>query len=689
MIKKFRPPAVPLMLSDPFFSIWSFSDRLYDDATRHWTDARQNIVGLVVVDNKDVFRFMGKVHADSFRSNEPHKPIEQTNLEITPLRTHYTFENEILRLDVTFTSPLLLDDLYLVSRPVSYIDYSVTSLDENEHSFKVIFGVYSEIGGNGRDTLVEIVKESEHFIKVGAGNEGVLGFAADICTADWGYFCLFSKNGQVFVSTSDVLAVKAGFGENDRGYYYKSDAPNGRYDCCKPYVICTEQDFSLKKDESATDFVCLAYDDIKSIEYLGRTALAYYKKDGETFMQACAKSLEDHDSVMKRVVKRDEEILASARQISNQYADVISLAYRQAIAAHKLTFCDGELQLFSKECGSNGCIGTVDVTYPSMPIFLLYNPELVFAMMNPVFAFDKTDMWLYDYAPHDLGTYPLANGQFYGRMHIHKNQFGRERHKKYGKNPLNRGEYYHEGQMPVEECGNMIICVAAACRATGDFSYAKKHFSVLKKWAEFLVTFGLDPENQLCTDDFSGHLAHNCNLSVKAIIGLACFALICDELGENSGRYHELADEYAAMWKGMAFDKDHYKLVYDKPGSWSMKYNMVWDSIMGLDVFDKSILKTESEYYKSKIQKYGLPLDSRGTLSKTDWAFWTAAMCADEELENMIVSGVWNMLCDTPDRYPFTDLYDTVTSERTGTYANRTVQGGLFVNMLARTNILK
>ena len=164
MNKKFRPPAVPLMLSDPFFSIWSFSDRLYDDATRHWTDARQNIVGLVVVDNKDIFRFMGKVHADFFRSNEPHKPIEQTNLEITPLRTHYTFENEILRLDVTFTSPLLLDDLYLVSRPVSYIDYSITSLDENEHSFKVIFGVYSEIAGNGRDTLVEIVKESEHFI---------------------------------------------------------------------------------------------------------------------------------------------------------------------------------------------------------------------------------------------------------------------------------------------------------------------------------------------------------------------------------------------------------------------------------------------------------------------------------------------------------------------------------------------
>ena len=48
----------------------------------------------------------------------------------------------------------------------------------------------------------------------------------------------------------------------------------------------------------------------------------------------------------------------------------------------------------SKECHSNGCAATVDVSYPSIPLFLLYNPELVRGMMRPVFKFARRNRHL-------------------------------------------------------------------------------------------------------------------------------------------------------------------------------------------------------------------------------------------------------------------------------------------------------
>ena len=91
-------------------------------------------------------------------------------------------------------------------------------------------------------------------------------------------------------------------------------------------------------------------------------------------------------------------------------------------------------------------MATVDVTYPSIPLFLLYAPELVEGMLNPVFKLVEKGYWDYPFAPHDVGTYPLANGQAYG----------------YALRYIQSGDPFTK-QMPVEECGNMILCVAAVC----------------------------------------------------------------------------------------------------------------------------------------------------------------------------------------------------------------------------------
>ncbi len=235
--------------------------------------------------------------------------------------------------------------------------------------------------------------------------------------------------------------------------------------------------------------------------------------------------------------------------------------------------------MLSKENFSNGCIGTVDVTYPAAPLFLLFNVELLKAQVTPILDYGKSPRWKFPFAPHDLGQYPLANGQVYGG-----------------------GEQTEKDQMPVEECGNMLLLVAAICRADGNAEYAKTYWPLLTRWAEYLEDKGLDPENQLCTDDFAGHLAHNTNLSLKAIVAIGGYSQMCQALGKNdeAASFRTSAKEMTTRWIKMAKDGDHYRLAFDKPGTWSQKYNLVWDKLLGLDLFPSDVARTEEVGYYSQ-----------------------------------------------------------------------------------------
>ncbi|MBR4756678.1 MAG: DUF4965 domain-containing protein, partial [Bacteroidales bacterium] len=487
------------------------------------------------------------------------------------------------------------------------------------------------------------------YLKSGTLSQEVLGKKGDDRRIDWGYFYLVSEKKGTDAGVGSGETLRGAFiGGKPVGEVGKSGSDA---DGCMAVVR------DLGTSAKASGKVMVGYDDIYSIQYFGENLRPYWNKAGDrTIKDAFKAANADYKSLAAKCAAFDLELMEEAVASGGQeYAELCALAYRQSIHAHKLVEApNGDLLWLSKENNSNGSIGTVDVTYPSAPLFLLYNPRLAEGLMNHIYYFSESGRWTKPFPSHDVGTYPLANGQTYG------------------------------GDMPVEEGGNMIILTAAVCHYENDFSYARKHWETLTTWTEYLMQFGLDPEDQLCTDDFAGRFAHNVNLSVKAILGIASYGYMAGKLGyaDVAEKYTKAAREMAAEWMEMADDGDHYRLTFDREGTWSQKYNLVWDKLLDLDIFPDEVARKELAFYPSVFNEYGLPLDNRMTYTKTDWILWTATMSESREQFQSFVKPVRKFMDETVDRVPMSDWVFTDKPNRRG-FKARSVVGGYFIKLLA------
>ena len=650
---RMRPPSVPLITIDPYFSVWSAANTLTRNNTVHWTGKPNTIRGTVMIDGES-YRFMGEGQLPA---------MKQTYLDVNAMTTEYRFTAGGIELTARFTTPLFLDDYYYLTRPISYLKLSYKSLDKKEHSVIANIAVSEEICLNyrGQDAIdIEMLdQDGIQTAKIGSVEQPVLAKRGDDIRIDWGYFYL----------STDGEAAKVGA--------YAEEVPFAKEHHDREFQHGDNKEMTFVFAENTVDPVngtlfTFAYDDIESMIYFGEHLKTYWNRDGANILDEITKAFGDYDfCYMKSEAFSDRLFIDATKAGGEKYAELLLLAYRQVLAAHKLVLdTDGSILYISKECHSNGCAATVDVSYPSIPMFLLYNPELVRGMMRPIMKYSRSDEWAktlkFDFAPHDAGQYPHVNGQVYADNNI-------------------------DGQMPVEECGNMLVMAATEAIASGDISYCRDNLDLLEAWVKYLEKHGRDPENQLCTDDFAGHLAHNCNLSLKAIMGIAGLGIIYKMLGDDDKYAYYLAEakDMAADWAVRASNGDgSYRLAFDREGSFSMKYNIVWDKLFGTDVMAKSVIASEVASYRRKINKYGLPLDNRATYTKSDWLVWTATLADNRDDFEDMVAPLWDAYNSSMSRCPMTDWYDTVSSRQIG-FRHRTVQGGLWIKLLDATGKMK
>ncbi len=624
-----------------------------DDAIKQILKKGKNVLAIHVINN------VGGAMLDAGISNEPVMKTnnnvivaEQKNVTIKATQTIYDFNCGPVDATITFTSPLLIKDLELLSRPVSYITYSVKSNDGDTHDVKVYFGASTNIATNTpvQEVFTQKYNTSQlDILKAGTKEQPVLQKKGDDLRIDWGYMYVATpasaKAEQSITTAAQSLSS-----------FTAETSTAANVSSGKNLVLNTSVSLGKVGATAKEQYFLLGYDDIYSIQYFHKNLKPWWNKNGDqTIEKQLAKAATEYKIIMEKCEDWNKTLYTDLVNAGGKnYAELCIIAYRQSIAAHKLLQSpQGEILFLSKENFSNGSINTVDITYPSAPLFIAYNLELMKGMLNGIFYFSESGKWTLPFAAHDLGTYPIANGQTYG-----------------------------EG-MPVEESGNMTILVAAVAKAERNANYAKRHWKTLATWTNYLMKEGFDPANQLCTDDFAGHLARNSNLSAKAIVGIGGYGMLAGMLGDKTTaqKYTDTARDMAKRWMVMADKGDHYALTFDRNDSWSQKYNLVWDKVLDLNLFPKEVYEKEIKYYLTKQNEFGLPLDSRKTYTKSDWIMWTATLADNKQNFDALVDPIYKFAIETPTRVPLSDWHETTDGKQVGFQA-RSVVGGYFMKLL-------
>lgn len=665
----FRPPAVPLAVVDPYFSIWSMADNLYDDSPRHWLGTVISLAGMIRIDGQ-VYRFMGK---DSDLVEEVAK---QVNLTVYPTQTVYTFQQNGVQLTLTFSTPGYTDFALqsgLLYVPITYLTFDVLSMDGNTHSVQLYYDNTAE--GAVADVSEEVVwnrvsVSNQLVMRIGSNAQNYLGQGSD--RINWGYWYVALPNQPgILTAMANTTATRAAFLSDGKQRLWPPDDTNQPRKCSDnwPGLALIWDLGNISPGMSASRYLTLLYDQVFSIRYFGTAMAPYwrhlYNNDVTKFV-AMWNGPDTYTAAVKSCQAADNRVTSEVYSVGgSNYTTICSLAWRQTFGGLVSVWNNvtQEKWLFMKEISSDGDVSTVDVIFPSSPLLYYSALPLMKPLLLPILDYANNETAKYglytpynlSWAPHHLGHWPVCDL------------------------PASKQE-----NMPMEESGNMLILLAAVVYMDKehDISFLQSYWPLLQTWADYNIASLPDPGDQLCTDDFEGPSPHNVNLAAKGIVSVGAYTYLLELDGQKTlaDHYNLLNANFTLTWLKKAYDNGHYKLQYNLTNTWSLKYNILYQKVLHLDLFPDFVIEQEEGFYQSMMNPYGVPLDDRATFTKTDWEMWVAAMGNSEQFK-AITDKVYRFANETPDRVPFTDWYETLTGRLRG-FRARPVIGGLFARML-------
>ena len=680
-----RPPAAPLIVRSPYLSTWQGSTVAPGTWETFWNGEITALAGIARIDGA-AYMFAGSPtivldvpnggYGQQTTISDFEAALDQTQLQVTATRSVYTLEGGGVQITVEYLSPVEPGDLRRQSVPMAYIFVSAQSLDGSAHDVSVYLDISGEwlSGDPGSQftwaqSTVPSAGGSLQVWSLALADPQPLTEVGD--RAQWGTIVWATPQlpGLSYQSGSSPLVraqfVDAGVLTNTNDTSFTTINGDGYP------AFGFALDLGRVAGSPQTRQFSLGQVRTPLVSFLGTPLQPLWTRYWPSWESMLGFFAGDAGAARRRATALDARITADAQAAGGvEYEGLCVLSLRHAYGATELALGpDGTPWAFLKEISSDGDTNTVDVMFPAAPVWVYLDPQYLSLLLKPIFAYAASGRFTEPYSPHDLGAYPNAAGYAPGA----------------------------EEAMPVEESGNMIIMAAAYARASpgaASQAYLKANYTLLKQWADYLVSVLPDPGFQNQTDDFAGFIAHSVNLALKGIVGVAAMGQIATAVGRaaDATYYAGRAQTFIGYWLTHAQDPSgaHLDLTYngsgDGNGTWGTTYNAYADALLGTGLVPESVAAEQAAFYETVTNMFGLPLQLPHSYAKSDWEMWTAAWLHRYPIARELIDREYLYANTTPTRVPFSDLYSTISGVATFSppFEARPVQGGIFALLALR-----